>query len=224
MTKLQALAQPQPLAKMAYQALRESILNGHMVPGETYNEMALAKELNISRTPVREALLELAARGLVTFLPRKGVAVNRFTEKDAREIFQVRKAIELFCVERVAEMAQGMDLEPMARILDKQTRALSKGEMRSFVSGDRDFHTSFAEFLGNQRFWEILRNMRDQIQIMALEAMQRPDRGQEVMAEHNRVLDQVRKGNAQGAREDLALHLDRSLEAVLANMSFPKGN
>ena len=219
MTKLRALNQPQPLAKMAYQALLESILNGHMSPGETYNEMALAKELNISRTPVREALLELSTRGLVTFLPRKGVEVNRFTQEDAKEIFQVRKAIELFCVERAAEVAAGLDLEPIARILERQTQALAGNDMRAFITGDRDFHTAFAEIVGNRRFLSILENMRDQIQIMALEALQRPDRGQEVMAEHGRVLEEVRRGNVKGAREALALHLDKSREAVLDGIS-----
>ncbi|MCP4692711.1 MAG: GntR family transcriptional regulator, partial [Desulfobacterales bacterium] len=60
MAKLDALPKPRPLAKMAYEALKASITSGKLAPGEIYNEMALAKELNISRTPVREALLELS--------------------------------------------------------------------------------------------------------------------------------------------------------------------
>ena len=84
MVSLAAIVQPLPLTRLAYERLRESILSGQMAPGEIYNEMALAKEMGVSRTPVREALLELSSQGLVTFLPRKGVQVNYFTERRCR--------------------------------------------------------------------------------------------------------------------------------------------
>ena len=103
MAKLRSINQPLPLAKMAYEALRDSILAGELISGEVYNEMALAKELGISRTPVREALLELSTRGLVSFLPRRGVIVKRYTKRDVEEIFELRKAIELAAVEKVAK-------------------------------------------------------------------------------------------------------------------------
>ena len=85
---------------MAYNALRDAISNGNLRHDEIYNEIALAKELGISRTPVREALLELSSQELVTFLPRRGVIVNSFTDKDIEEVFELRKAIELAAVEK----------------------------------------------------------------------------------------------------------------------------
>ncbi len=190
-----------------------------MRPGEIYNEMALAKELEISRTPVREALLELAAHGLVTFLPRKGVRVNNFSRRDVREIFQIRKAIELFCVDRAAEEARGPDLEPLAAILEDHALALNKSDMRAFITSDRNFHTAFAELLNNERMLDILTNIRDQIQIMSLDALDRPSRAREVMDEHRSILEAVRQGDAEAARRALTEHLDKSREAVLAGRS-----
>src|SRR3990170_4844269 len=102
MVSLPAIVQPLPLTRLAYDRLRESILSGQMTSGEIYNEMALAKEMGVSRTPVREALLELASQGLVTFLPRRGVMVNYFTERDVEEVNEIRAAIELAIVEKVA--------------------------------------------------------------------------------------------------------------------------
>ncbi len=222
-TGLKALNLPKPLAKMAYDSLRESIINGRMKAGEIYNEIALAKELEISRTPVREALLELAAHGLVTFLPRKGVVVNHFTEEDAREIFQVRKALELFCVERIAGAGVDKDLGPIIEALERQARSLAQGDMRAFITGDRDFHTSFTDMVGNQRLAGILSNMRDQIQIMALEALGRPGRAAEVMEEHGRILEAVKRGDVRKAREAITVHLNNSREAVLAGRTEPEG-
>ncbi len=100
---VKAIKKPLPLAKIALKSLRDSILSGKLVPNETYNEIALAKKLGISRTPVREALLELSSQGLITFLPRVGVRINHFTEQDVKEIFELRKAIELFAVAKVSK-------------------------------------------------------------------------------------------------------------------------
>ena len=218
-TKLKALSTPLPLARMAYEALRDSIVRGELRPGVIYNEMALAKELEISRTPVREALLELAAHGLVTFLPRKGVRVNNFSRHDVHEIFQIRKAIELFCVERAAQESVRLDLSPLTRMLRLQTESLDRGDMRAFITSDRNFHTAFAELLNNERMLDILTNIRDQIQIMSLDALLRPRRDREVMDEHRAILEAVQKGDAEAARRAINEHLDKSREAVLAGRS-----
>ena len=111
MPKFAALKQPESLAKMAYEAIRKSILSGQWKIGELYNEKAIAAELGISRTPVREALLELAAQDLVLFLPRRGLMVNRFTRRDVDEIFELRKAIELAAVEKDYEAINAYTFE-----------------------------------------------------------------------------------------------------------------
>ena len=101
MPKFSAIEQPESLAKMAYEAIRKSILSGQWKIGELYNEKAIAADLGISRTPVREAFLELASQDLITFLPRRGLMINRFTRRDVAEIFELRKAIELLAVEKI---------------------------------------------------------------------------------------------------------------------------
>lgn len=92
--------QPESLSKMAYNALRNMILDGHFRRGEIYSEMAFANELGISITPVRKALLELSSKDLITFMPRRGVIVNSFTDQDIEDVFELRKAIELAAVQK----------------------------------------------------------------------------------------------------------------------------
>ena len=218
MARLQALSQPQPLARMAYQALRESIIRGDLEAGRIYNEMALAKELNISRTPVREALLELAVQGLVVFHPRKGVRVVDYTPKDVEEIFQVRSAMELFAVDKAARESRALDLGRVEEIIAAQEKALARGGMRPFMDRDRSFHLIWAELIDNRRMIEILKNLRDMVHIMGLKALAAQGRATEVVGEHRRIFQAVRAGRADQAREAVALHLDRSREAVLARM------
>lgn len=215
MPNLRAIDQPEPLSKIAYQTLRDSIINGDLKRGEIYNEMALAKELGISRTPVREALLELSAQGLVSFLPRRGVVVNDYSRRDVEEVFEVRKAIELFAIDRAASMEPRPDLTEMAQALEKQRKAVEDGSKIDYLRADRDFHHSFSRLLANQRLLAILDNIRDLVQVMSLGALAKEGRDEEVIQEHQRVIEAVELGDPQKARKAMEEHLDRSQEAVL---------
>ena len=119
---LKSIPQPAPLNKLAYEKLRESIMAGHLKPGEIYNEMSLAEELGISRTPVREALVELSAQGLVTFLPRRGVQINAFTERDIEEVFELRKLVELGVIDKIADLIQYCDLDKLEKTIEDQRK------------------------------------------------------------------------------------------------------
>lgn len=213
--KLKAIPQPLPLARLAYEKLRGSILNGYLRPGEIYNEMKLANELGISRTPVREALLELSAQGLVTFLPRKGVRVNYLTKRDIKEVFELRKAIEVAVVERVTEISPKCDLTKIQKALDDQLRAKEKEDSVDFLRADRSFHMNICKLTQNKRLVSILENIRDMIHMMAADALTRPGRMEEVLEEHQGVLEFIRQGRRLEARQAMEYHLDRSKQAVL---------
>ena len=219
MPKLQAITQPLPLAKIAYERLRESILTGQLHPGEICNEMALAKELGISRTPVREALLELSSQGLVTFLPRKGVQVNRPTNRKIKEIFELRRAIELATIEKVAKASSSRNLIKIEKALNEQRKAIRNKDLSAFIGADRSFHSTFAELTNNRHFVDILDNIRDIIHLMAIEAMSIENRGEEVITEHEKVFEAVKQRNIIRAKETMKGHLDRSEEAVLKAIS-----
>ena len=215
MPKVKPITQPLPLAKMAFQAIRDSILEGHLTPGEIYNEMTLAKELGISRTPVREALLELSAQGLVTYLPRKGVMVNHFGKHDIEEIFELRKAIELATVEKVARYYKSLDLSTIERALEKQKKALKKKDPKTYLHFDRMFHVTLTKLTNNRRFVDIIENIRDLFQLTATQALTNENRWQEVIKEHEKVLNAIKQGNVTQSRKAMSYHLDRSKNSVL---------
>ncbi len=214
MTKLRRIVQPLPLAKMAYDALRNSILAGQLKPGEIYNEMSLAKELGISRTPVREALLELANQQLVTFLPRKGVLVNHPTAKDVEEIFELRKAVELYAIEKVAKMVRECDLSRVEAALNSQRRALKSGDFQAYMAADRVFHMTFSELCDNRRLIGVVENMRDLMHLIGVKALGSEGRGDAVIAEHEEILEAVKRGDVVAAKAALERHLEQTKEAV----------
>ena len=215
MLKFAAIKQPESLAKMAYEAIRKSILSGQWKIGELYNEKAIAADLGISRTPVREALLELASQDLIIFLPRRGLMVNRFTRRDVDEIFELRKAIELAAVEKITLASPPFDLFKIEESLLKQRKSAREKDYLAFMEADRLFHTSFSELTNNRRVIAILDNIRDMIHVMGAKALALEGRALEVIEEHQAIFEAVSRGNAENARSAMAYHLDLSKGAVV---------
>ncbi len=214
MAKLETIKKPESLARMAYEAIRKSILSGQWKTGELYNEKAIAADLGISRTPVREALLELASNDLILFLPRRGLMINNFNHQDVDEIFELRKAIELAAIEKVTNMSPLPDLLTIEESLLNQKRAMRDHDHTLFIEADRLFHTRFCMLNNNRRMIAIVENIRDMIHMMGIKALSLKGRFINVIEEHQAILDAVRDGNALKARNLMAYHLDQSMDAV----------
>ena len=214
MPKLTTIKQPESLARMAYDAIRQSILSGQWQIGELYNEKAIAADLGISRTPVREALLELASQDLIIFMPRRGLMLNRFNLRDVDEIFELRKAIELASVEKIANTSPLPDLLAIEESLLEQRKAVNQKDYMAFIEADRKFHTSFTTLTNNSRMISIVENIRDMIQVMGIKALSLEGRAVKVIEEHQAIFKAVKEGHVKKARNFMAYHLDQSMEAV----------
>ena len=215
MPKLKSLDQPASLSKMAYDAILKSILSNEMRPDEIYNEVMLAKDLGISRTPVREALLELSVQGLVTFLPRKGIVVNRINENDVGEIFEIRRAIDSTAVEKLASGDSPPDTHLLHKSIKEQKEAVKKNNYWKYLRADRNFHVTLAQLTGNKRLVAIAENIRNMVHLMGVQALELPGRTKEVLDEHIRILDAIEQRKPQQAREAMVDHLIKSEQAVL---------
>lgn len=212
--QLGAIDKPQSLAKIAYDQIKRSILDGEIKPGEITNEMSLAKTLGISRTPIREALLELSSQGLVTFLPRRGVQVRHFTPQDVNDVFELRKAIELASVEKVSQNAESVDLSVLEDDLKRQQQALDRNDSAAFMDGDRQFHSTLIRLTGNKLVMALQDNLNDMIEVMGTEALTRMGRMREVLDEHAYIYRFICQGRTDLARKAMEDHLERSQEAV----------
>ena len=215
---LRSIEQPLQLTRLAYEALRDSILSGHLAPGNIVNEMALAKELGISRTPVREALLELSSQGLVEILPRKGIRIKYFTERDVNEVCDIRELIELAVVEGLARKGAGRSLKRLESVLEQQRQAVTDGDMVGFLEADRRFHMALTGLTDNRRLRKILENLGDLIHVMGNEGLTRAGRVAEVVDEHLNVVDCIKQGKIGEAKEAMRLHLQKSRNAILEGL------
>ncbi|SDP32545.1 GntR family transcriptional regulator [Desulforhopalus singaporensis] len=216
--RLNKLNKPEPLAKMAFNALRRSILNNELEIGTVYNEKSLAESLGISRTPVREALLELATKKLVRFLPQKGVVLNTFSEKDIDDVFEIRCALELFSIKKIWKNYKTLDMSSLEEHLATQKRAVKKGDRMAFMAADRLFHLGFTELTENEYLFNTMRDIRDVMHLMGYRALSLDQRMEEVVVEHEQIFHALASGDLGQAMEKMENHLETTKQAVLKTM------
>ncbi len=204
------ISRTKSLKEKAYDILKELILTGRLEQGELHNEKRLAEVLGVSRTPVREALLELSREGMVIFVPSKGVKVRKITAKQVQEVFEIRRIIEGHIIQIISKQLTLTDLKKIDKIIGKQKRLAGGDEMVAFIEVDKEFHLFLASKMGNQQIEAILENLRDQIHLMGIRAIQDRSRLQQVIREHHRIFSALKKKNGKEANKELILHLNNT--------------
>ena len=216
MESLQAIPQPKSLTQIAYDQLRASILKGDMRAGALYNEMTIAKQLGISRTPIREALIELSNKGMVTFLPRRGIVVRSLSEADVEELFELRQVLERHFIEKISATPSNYDFGDLERNIQEQKTAALKKNIPDYLRFNGAFHGAMAEMCSNQRMMNIYGAIVDLIRLLALQSIQDPMRMQDrLIPQHEAILLAMKRSDTNLATDLLTIHLQESKQAAL---------
>jgi DNA-binding GntR family transcriptional regulator len=197
-----------------YEAIRGEILSCRLAPGEEMREQDFAERYQVSRQPVREALLRLERERLVTINPRQGYQVNPISVRDARDLFSFRRAMEPACVEEAIERASGPEMDELDRF-----RAFDAGD--SFIDYNRAFHHALAHVSGNARMAAVLCDLIDQADRLvriSLGSMKGRDPAV-LVAEHGEVIDAMQNRDARRARKLIRAHVAAAERRVLAALS-----
>jgi len=202
------LPRPKSLNEIVYENLKDGILTGKLAVGEIYSELELARELGVSRTPVREALLKLAAENFVLFHSRKGVSVNYFTRKDIEDLFELRLAVEESIVPKLIENLKQDQIEAARKIIAQQEDCIRhRYNENLFLEIDRKFHLLLIEASGNRFMAQTYNNIRDYVTITAAKALLKEGRAYEVIEEHKAILDALAERNTEKLKKAVQKHL-----------------
>src|SRR6185369_13000667 len=150
---------PVSIRQTVGEAIRRALLEGRFRPGEALSEVALAAEMNVSRGPVREALLVLAQEGLVSHSQNYGFSVLNFTEQDREEIQQVRLPLEMLALDMARPRISDTDLRQLTHLKNAIVEAYTTGNVIDCTQADLDFHSLIWERSGNTRLVASLRNL-----------------------------------------------------------------
>lgn len=208
-------------AATAAETLRRHILTGGIPPGSPLREVALARELGISRNTLREAIQALVFDGLVRHAPNRGSAVAELGVSDARDVYAVRRTLELAALER-AVASRPVDLRPLGDALGDLEHAGEAHDWERLVEADLCFHRRLVDVLGSPRLSAFFRTVEGQLRL-AFSIVAYADREYEhpapLVEEHRDLFDVILRGQLDVARPMLADHLakyERRLVAVLA--------
>jgi DNA-binding GntR family transcriptional regulator len=204
----------------AYRHLRETVLVDPAVQGTFLNEVDLAQDIGVSRTPVREALLLLVAEGLVEMVPKRGAYVPPLSGRQIRELMELRALLEQHAAS-VTLAQRSVPLAAMRAALAEQERLLdgdsTDGDAaREFIELDRQFHQVLVDAAGNELIARTYAGLRTRQVRVGVAALSRAtDRQRAVCGEHARIVDALASGDEAAAREAIADHLQITLQLFL---------
>jgi DNA-binding GntR family transcriptional regulator len=213
----------QSAVTQAYLRLREMILSGELAPGTPLSEYQLVRSLEVSRTPIREALSRLQSVGLVRGVPQRGMFVREMGPQDVVEIFEIREQLEPLAVRRFVE--QGFDealLAQLEREADEAPQLMAQGKLREGVILGSRLHDALIAAAGNSRLTEILAELGDQIWLLSMVGIHAPGRPQEASREHQELLALIRARDADAAADFMRQHLRNEGRALLGAL-LPNG-
>lgn len=209
------------LHKVVQKAIEERILSGHFSPGEKISEVDVATSFGVSRTPVKLALNELAAEGIVEMLPRRGAFVKVFSDADIQKIHQVRSVLEGLSGRLAAQNRTEKDLKQLRAIVaayrdvvmvDQEAQtADSKKVAAKLKRLDLDFHNIILSMSGNEHLVDIARRKNLQFQCFINVAWGESKESRlRVLSEHEEILKALEAGNAELCEHLMQNHINKN--------------
>ncbi|QIN78510.1 FCD domain-containing protein [Rubrobacter marinus] len=197
-----------------YHALLEAIVRGGLRPGAWLSETSLATQLEVSRTPLREALQRLQSDLLIERGQNGKLYVRGLSEKEARDLYAVRASLEELTVEEAAANMTVAKLATLEEILERMRSAVDRVE--EVAEGGRDFHDVLLEIAENEiTSWTLgqLKPHIDRYRFLSTRTSQ--ERGMQAVREHEEIYESLRDGNVEAAKSCMRRHIEKGRETVL---------
>ncbi len=207
-----------PLRDVVFKTLREAILKGDLAPGERLMEIKLANQLGVSRTPIREAIRKLELEGLVVMVPRKGAEVAKITEKDLRDVLEVRASLEELAISLACERITDEKIAELKEALE-QFRTVIKGkDVTKIAQMDVAFHDVIFEATQNARLVQMVNNLREQMYRYRLEYLKDFSTHSRLDEEHVKIFEAVSARDIERATALIREHIYNQEVTVVKNI------
>lgn len=207
--------------EQVYDYLKEAIVSGEMKPEELYSEKMIGEKLQVSRTPVREAVLQLAAEDLIEIFNNRGFSVKPISLTDIHHVIETRRAIEGYALKQLALNIEAPDaqkaLAEMERYEGVDMAGLRDDEFHyEYMKADMAFHFASVKYLNNPYFFRIVKMVEAKREMATMNSLTDKDRQIAAMREHEAILKPLRAGDAVGTLKAFNKHMDIT-EVILRN-------
>jgi DNA-binding GntR family transcriptional regulator len=208
---LPALTSSARIVDTVQAALRTAIFDGALRAGEPLSVPELARRLNVSRSPVREAVLGLVAQGLAVEQPRRGVVVATVDPADLIAIHEVRVFLEAGAANLCAQRVTADGIKDLRRIVREQDAAVKAGDAAGYFRTNAALHRAIARLAGNERLAQILSTLEDQMRIALHRVAANRAHMREGLAEHRAVVEAIAARDATGAEQRMRRHIENTI-------------
>jgi DNA-binding GntR family transcriptional regulator len=202
------------LWQRVYDHLRGEIMGDRLPPGTELSEVALSKELSVSRGPIREAMGRLAAEGLVTVRPRRGAEVRSLTPEELIDAYQVREALEVLAVRLAVPRITEAHLAGLDELVDRMSEHADNGAVSDFFAANVAFHELLCEFSGNKKLLQVHHRLAGEIGRFQARTLALRGNLHESVTEHRAILAAMRLRDAEKAAELTAAHIQVPAERL----------
>ena len=204
------------LGQHVFENLKQAIIRGEMAPGDRLVESRLADALDISRTPVREAIHKLEREGLLRRLPKGGLAVMNLSREDIEETFGIRCVLESYAARLAAENCSEEELLPLEEKIREFQKFLDKGQLDELPRINTEFHSLFYALSRSPKLIKMINDLRDQIFRFRRILLKKDKWAGASNEDHRKMLEAIREGDVTRVERVVKQHIARGQRIVLS--------
>jgi len=202
--------------------LKENIINLKLKPGETISEQEIAEQLEISRTPVREAFVRLVLDDLLEVFPQKGTRVSLIDLKEVEDARFIREHLERAALKVVCEKIEDKDIVGLQEIINQQIKSVQSESFEEFFKLDELFHKTILELSDNEKVWQVIQRIDAHLKRIRVLSLVYHEKAQSIISDHNDILTALAKRDEQTADQILTRHMNLlSNEAEVLKERYP---
>jgi DNA-binding GntR family transcriptional regulator len=201
--------------------LFHELISGRLQPGHRINEAELARQLGISRNPIREAVRRLEERGLLVSAPRRGTFVRSFSRSDIDDIFSFRIVVEGFAIEQALPRMSDSDLDRVASFVDAMVAAADAGNEVALVENDLAFHLEICKLSANRQTLRAFVEIQAEVQMLITMAEQRFESLHAAAVDHWPVVEALRTRDIAKALDAIRFHINDSWRRLVVEFDRP---
>lgn len=210
------LSQNRPLREVVYESLRKTLIEYSIPVGERFIEKEYSERLNISRTPVREALKQLEEEGLVEYVHRSGVIISKITKDDVIEIYKIRESLELLILTTAMENITPEEIEDIENLLDYTEKVNNEGKTEEVIELFETFNTHIYKASKMKRLPYLIASLNLYLKKFRNISIENEERRLNGIKEHRLMLKSIIEKDVDLAKNVIEKHLKQSVDVVLS--------
>ena len=202
---------PKTIRELVYEEIKNHILSGYYRPGQRLIETNLAEELNVSRTPIRDALNRLEAEGLITSSPTRGLTVTKLSKDDIKDLYQARAVLEGLAAKLAALMATEEELRDFSNFIQKMELIYRKNKdaknVKEIVTSNNQFHRIICQMSKNKVVFKMLADLENPITLVRSTSWVNDERKHETFLEHRSIAEAILGRDPEKAQKIAEQHI-----------------